>query len=88
MLIPIETCKRTSWHGNREEIDFLFINAGYRETLIGGRELNCINGSCAVPADSKQENRPCSSDITAILPLLPLDPLKYCAKRSVKEESI
>lgn len=61
---------------NREEIDFIFINAG-KQSLIGGREFICINGSCAVPADSKPENSPCSSDITTILNLPPLNPLKY-----------
>lgn len=84
----MEMCKRTSWHGKREEIDFIFINTGNREIVIGGRELKCINGSCAVPTDSKPENSPCSSDSTTNLPLLPLDPLKYCAKRTIKEESV
>lgn len=84
MLIPMEICKRTSWHGKREKVDFVFINAGNRETLAGGSELKCINGSCAVGTYSNPENSPCSSDITTILPLLSLDSLKYCAKRSIK----
>lgn len=41
-----------------------------------------------MPIARETENRPCSTDITTILPLLPVDPQEYCANRPMKEESI
>lgn len=70
------------WRGNR----LYFYKCRLRR--VWGREFNCINRSCAVPVASEPENRPCSTDMTTILPLLPLDPQEYCANRSMKEESI
>lgn len=65
----MEVYTSTSWHGSGDKIDISSINADY-----GGREFNCVDGDCAVLFASHLENRPCSSDMALILPLLPLDP--------------